>query len=156
MAEERPTPEAFTEFAKDVEPRLRYALVASWGYHRGREAVQDALVYAWEHWPAIQAATNPAGYLYRIAHRRASQHGSAVPLVADGAVYDPDPPEPGLGPALARLSRQQRAAVLLIEGLGLTYREAAELLGVSRSSVQTHLERGLERLRTDLGVTSDA
>ncbi len=113
-------------------------------------------MYAWEHWPAIRAASNPAGYLYRIAQRRASPRGSALPLVADAVVYDPDPPEPGLGKALGRLSHQQRAAVLLVEALGLTYRQAADLLGVSRSSVQTHLERGLERLRRDLGVTTDA
>ncbi len=71
-------------------------------------------------------------------------------------VVDPDAPEPGLEKALRGLSHQQRAAVLLVEALGLTYQEAADLLDVSRSSIQTHLERGLKRLRTDLGVTTDA
>jgi RNA polymerase sigma factor (sigma-70 family) len=56
---------------------------------------------------------------------------------------------------LERLSRRQRTVVLLVEGLGLTYKETSRLLGVSRSSVQSHLERALDRLRRDLGVTQD-
>ncbi len=38
---------AFTEFAREAERRLRPALVFFFGAERGREATQDALVYAW-------------------------------------------------------------------------------------------------------------
>jgi RNA polymerase sigma factor (sigma-70 family) len=63
--------------------------------------------------------------------------------------------EPGLEPALASLSRRQRQAVVLIHGYGYTQRETAALLGVSASSVQNHMERGLAKLRFALGVDND-
>jgi RNA polymerase sigma factor (sigma-70 family) len=63
--------------------------------------------------------------------------------------------EPGLESALRSLSKRQRQAVMLIEGYEFKYREAADLLGLSISSVQTHHERGLARLRTALGVEVD-
>ena len=47
-------------------------------------------------------------------------------------------------------------AARLIEAAGLTFQEAADLLQVSRASVQTHRRRGMARLRKRLGVTSDA
>lgn len=38
--------------------------------------------------------------------------------------------EPGLGPALARLSGRQRSIVVLIHGLGWTYEEASVALDI--------------------------
>jgi DNA-directed RNA polymerase specialized sigma24 family protein len=64
--------------------------------------------------------------------------------------------EPALPGALESLTRNQRVAVVLIHGLAWTEHEAAELLGVSRSTVRTHAERGLSRLRAALEVTIDA
>ena len=62
--------------------------------------------------------------------------------------------EPGLMPALRRLSRRQRQAVVLVHGYSFTQQEVAELLGITRSSVQRHLDRGLDRLKSALGVQS--
>ncbi len=44
--------------------------------------------------------------------------------------------EPGLAAALARLSKMQRRVIYLVEGLGMPQREAAEMLGVTRTTVQ--------------------
>ncbi len=63
--------ESFTLFVKDFEPRLRYALVAAFGPERGLESASDALAYGWEHWDRVAGMENPAGYLYRLAQRRA-------------------------------------------------------------------------------------
>ena len=60
--------------------------------------------------------------------------------------------EPKLPHSLRRLTTKQRAAVVLVHGYGYTYQEVADLLGIARSSVQQHVERGLRRLRVDLGV----
>lgn len=148
-----PPTEVFTEFAQEVEAPLRYALVAELGYHRGREATQDALVYAWEHWDRLDEVTNWGGYLYRVAKRRALRPGRhQFPALVDPPHHDPPIAEPGLHAALRHLSGRQRAVVYLVEGLGMTHRETADLLGVPRSSVQTHLERALRHLRTELGV----
>jgi len=146
------TEEAFVAFVRFVEGGLRAALVARHGAHRGWEATNDALAYGWEHWDRVRQMENPSGYLYRVGDRKGRRR-RLVPTL------QPDPParsdpwvEPGLGAALLSLSARQRQVVMLIEGYEFTFREAAELLGVSISSVQTHYERGLDRLRTALGV----
>jgi DNA-directed RNA polymerase specialized sigma24 family protein len=152
-----PSTEEYTEFARRHEPSLRYALVAQLGYEAGREATQDALVYAWEHWDRIRSVSNPGGYLFRVAKRRALRHrATRQPVAADSSAPGVPRVEPGLDDALGHLSKRQRAVVLLVEGLGLTYQETADQLGISRSAVQTHLGRALARLRSHLGVTLDA
>ena len=39
--------ESFTEFVRDVEPRLKHALVAAFGTEVGIEATRDALAVGW-------------------------------------------------------------------------------------------------------------
>jgi RNA polymerase sigma factor (sigma-70 family) len=61
--------------------------------------------------------------------------------------------EPGLPVAMARLSEKQRVVVMLIHGLEWTYSEVADLLGVSKSTVQSQAERGMAKLRSDVGAS---
>ena len=56
------TSDAFTEFVREAEPRLRRALVVTWGGDRGREATAEALAWAWEHWERVEELQNPAGH----------------------------------------------------------------------------------------------
>ena len=56
-------------FAREVEPRLRYALVAAVGQDLGQDAACEALAYGWRHWDRIRDLENPAGYLYRVGRR---------------------------------------------------------------------------------------
>lgn len=154
------SPEAeFTGFVRDVQDRVRHALVAGFGIDVGRDAAQDAFVYAWQHWGRISGMENPAGYVFRVGHRmaqRLARRGIRTFVLPDPpAVSNPVEFEPGLPVALAALSPRQRMVVTLVHGFGLSQREAASLLGVTRTSVQRHLERGLRRLRLELGVTVD-
>jgi RNA polymerase sigma-70 factor (ECF subfamily) len=55
--------------------------------------------------------------------------------------------------ALASLPREQRAAVLYRDMLGLSYGETAEQMGRSVNAVTMLLYRGRQRLRQTLGVT---
>lgn len=48
-------PESFHRFVKETGPRLKQALIASFGRELGRETTADALGYAWEHWDRINA-----------------------------------------------------------------------------------------------------
>jgi RNA polymerase sigma-70 factor (ECF subfamily) len=142
---------AFTSFVEVVEPRLRRALVALRGPEAGRDAVAEALGWAWEHWPKVQAMENPAGYLYRVGSSRSRgrpQRALPMPIgPADGTSF-----EPGLSPALARLPDRQRVAVVLVHGCGWSYQEVAEALDISKSSVGTHVARGMAQLRSELGA----
>ena len=45
--------------------------------------------------------------------------------------------------------------MVLVYAYEWTYQEVADLLGISRSTVQNHLERGLARLRMVIGDVDD-
>jgi RNA polymerase sigma factor (sigma-70 family) len=147
----------FSTFLGDVEQRLRRSLIARYGPEVGREATAEALVYAWEHWAKLDEMKNPGGYLYRVGQSRARKFRSRTrPLRSDPVADIPEPWfEPSLAESLDRLSPKQRTAVMMIHGYGHTFEETAQALGVTRSTVQRHVDRAMVKLRTDLEV-SDA
>jgi DNA-directed RNA polymerase specialized sigma24 family protein len=145
--------EEFSEFVRAHERRLRQALVALYGSEGARDAVADALAYAWQHWTRVRGMANPAGYVYRVARSRGRPR-KVRPVFARGASGLPDV-EPGLAAAMAGLPERQRVAVLLVHGWEWRHQEVADLMGVSVSTVRNHLRRGMERLRSELGVQID-
>jgi len=146
------TTDAFTDFVSAVEAKLRRALMGTLGVDLGREAAAEALAYGWEHWARVRDMDNPVGYLYRVG----VNHGKKARL---RRVSLPPVPivklpwvEPGLPDALARLPEKQRVAVYLVCGHVWSMSEVAGLLGVSKGTVQKHVERGMSKLRRRLGV----
>ena len=141
---------SFEAFVERVEPRLRIALTAVFGQDAGRDATAEALLYGLENWGRVSGMENPVGYLYRVgrsSQRRGRRHGwLPVPDRCSPMV------EPGLAEAVRGLSEKQRIAVVLVLAYSWTRREVAETVGISVSSVDTHLARGLDRLRATLGV----
>jgi len=144
----------FEAFFEEVEPQLRRAHFAVFGLERGPEATAEAFAWAWETWPRARELESPVGYLFRVGQSRTRQRRFR-PVFTPELVDDPLI-EPKLGSALAELSESQRAAVVLVHGFGWTLREVAELREVQVTSIQTHLERGLRRLRAALEVTTHA
>ncbi len=145
----------FERFVTEVEPRVRRALVAGFGAVVGRQAAADALAWAWQHWDRVREIESPVGYLYRVGRTLALRDQARdVPVaeLATGAATPDDSFEPGLAPAIARLSEAQRCAVVLVVGFGYTLREAAEVLGKTASTVHRDSERALARLRAELEV----
>ena len=146
----------FADFVAAHERRLRQAFTSMWGAIEGREMAVDALAYGWEHWARVRSMENPIGYLYVVGRRRASRDGRRrEQLVADFRVpSDAEVPwcEPALAPLLESLSERERQVVVLLYAFEWTMREVAELLGVSKSAVQTYAERALAKLRPGLGV----
>ena len=147
--------DVFTDFVREVEPRLHIALVALMGADDAREATADALLWAWENWDQVETMDNPAGYLYRVARTKARKLFRRPPVLP-AAPSSPDMPwvEPKLPDAVGRLSENQRVVVVLVHALGWTQAEVARFLGISHGSVQKHAERGLLRLRKSLGGTT--
>ena len=135
----------FEAFVRDVEPRLRRALTAARGPVDGRDATAEALAYAWEHWPELKGLGNPVGYLYRVGQSRTrARRRVLVPAPAPATMPDV---EPGLVRALAALTEHQRIAVFLVHGCGWPHADVAEVLEVTPSTVSTHVQRGMARLR---------
>lgn len=144
----------FTEFFASVEPRLRRALMATYGPEAGREAAADALAWAWEHQDRLEKIASPVAYLYRVGQSRMRRRKVRLPFVRND--WAEPRVEPRLAAALQRLTARQRVAVVLVHGYGWTLAEVAELTGTRVTTVQTHLERGLHHLRKALEVENDA
>jgi DNA-directed RNA polymerase specialized sigma24 family protein len=141
----------------EAAPRLQRAFVAAYGSERGHEAAAEALGYAWQHWKRIATMENPIGYLFRVGQSR-TRPRQRLPLArmwspAEGSAEALV--EPGLRNAMTELSESQRIAVVLVHGYAWTLREVAELTAVSVSTVQTHVDRALEKLRAALEVVDD-
>jgi DNA-directed RNA polymerase specialized sigma24 family protein len=153
VADRETTVDSFTEFVREAEPRLRQALCASFGADVGRDATAQALAYGWENWDRISGMDNPAGYLWGVGRNHAKRQQRQRPVFPDVPSDAMPWIEPGLPVAMARLSEKQRVVVMLIHGLEWTYSEVAELLGVSKSTVQSQAERGMAKLRSDVGAS---
>ena len=143
----------FEAFVASEGSRLRRALVARYGVEVGNDVANDALTHAWSRWSVVESMSNPVGYLYRVAQSAARPHWrwrrrvALVPAddrieasLLDGEVFT----------ALARLSHEQRVAVLLVHGYGYSYAEVASVLGVGVIAVNNYVHRGVARLRNQL------
>jgi DNA-directed RNA polymerase specialized sigma24 family protein len=120
----------------------------------GREAAAEALAYGWEHWERIRDMENSVGYLYVVGRDRGRNMSRNRRVVFPDVIEDRTPwVEPGLPQALAALSEKERVVVLLVHAYGWAMSEVAELLEVTKSTVQTHSERGVNKLRRKLGVS---
>jgi RNA polymerase sigma-70 factor (ECF subfamily) len=161
----RPQDEAeFSEFVRARWPAFARSayLLCSGDLGRAEDLVQTALARTMLAWPRLHDRGDLDGYVYRVMVRAQASwwqrrwHGErpsdALPdrpgVDAVSSVDDADE----LARALAQLSRQQRAAVVLRFYEDRPEREVAELLGCSVGSVKTHTSRGLARLRQILEV----
>lgn len=122
------------------------------------DALQSAYLRAFRSVRSFRGGSSLATWLYRIAYnacldelrRRVSR--PEVPL-ADAAGTGPSDPADlvagrvELGAALASLSAEVRAAVLLVDGEGFSYRDAAGVLGVAEGTVASRLHTGRASLR---------
>lgn len=148
--------DVFDEMIAGLRPGLARAFTAAYGWDRGEDALAEALAWAYEHRPRLLRMENPGGYLYRVGQSRSrSRRNRDRTFPAPSALGLPDV-EPGLPDALASLSERQRACLALVIVDEWTYEEVAELLGIKRSSVQSHVERALHKLRKGLGVDQHA
>lgn len=146
--------DSFTSWFVEAEPRLRAALVCEFGSDIGRDATAVAVGYVWEHRERVLSLEHPVGYAFRIGQRWARRQRSPLQRgipVSDAAQRD-SRFEPGLHRALEALPVRQRQVVVLCIGFGLTHAAAAALLGISRTTVQNHAERGLLRLQREIGT----
>ena len=150
--------ESLEALFRDAGPELWRAI---YGFTGGRrqlteDAVAEAFARAIEHVGRIR---DPLAWIYKTAFRLATrelQREKRTPPT-------PPDPTPGIDPldvqeilaALARLSPNQRAAVLLHDEEGFTGPEVGHLLGMSAATVRVHLFRGRKRLRVLLSTEED-
>lgn len=147
--------EGFAAFIGEATVTLRRALVARNGVADGCDAAAEAVAWAWAHRDELAGMSNPLGYLYRVGQsslerdhrlRRLRVDFFPEPMTHDDPGFDEE-----LFDGLVQLTQDQRTAVVMVHMYSFSYREVAELMGVSEVAVTNYVHRGLKRLRQILG-----
>ncbi len=130
------------------------------------DVVQQAFLMIWERRAQIDPTRSLRAFLFRIGHNRALNYFrdtrrlisvTTVPEMADpgcSAEQQADAfwLEQRLQAAIARLPARQRAVFELCFLQDLTYREAAEVLGIRPKTVENHMAQALRQLREALAA----
>lgn len=130
------------------------------------DVLQEAYLKAYQSLPRFRGGASFATWLNRIVantcidHCRKRSRRPVVPLEAMSmTVADEEPgadqrlaERSALNQALAGLPADQRMAVLLVDGEGLTYDQAADVLGTRPGTIASRLSRGRSTLRAALGA----
>jgi RNA polymerase sigma-70 factor (ECF subfamily) len=161
--------DAFDQQIAALRPKLhRYSARMTGSVVDGEDVVQEALLKALEALPRARAPLHLEGWLLRITHnaaldflrRRSRQE-------ATHADQDPDmtaePSEPTHDRQITaaslrsfmRLPVSQRSSVILMDVLGYSLQEVADILGTSVPAVKAALHRGRTRLRELANVPDD-
>jgi len=146
-------------------PLIRYLSSLGLSHDECQDVAQEAFLKLHRHVTAAGAEDNPRSWLFRVAHNEARnrqkmyerRYGSPI----DG-VDAPGPSDPErelldreryrrLDEAMRALPEMERQC-LVLRGEGLRYREIAEVLGSSTSTVADMVERAIRKLAEKCNV----
>jgi RNA polymerase sigma factor (sigma-70 family) len=153
----------FEEFYRSSRDEcLRTVLVIVGDHDRAQEIVAEAFARACASWRTVSGHPAPAAWVVRTAlnvnvswwRRRRREISVADPgVLADrpaAAADAPDPVDPRIMAALARLPARQRQVIALRLILDLDTSGTARVLGIRPNTVMAHMARALAALRSDL------
>jgi RNA polymerase sigma-70 factor (ECF subfamily) len=157
--------EAFAVLVRHYDPGLRALAFRLLGSRdRMDDALQEAYVRAYRALPRFRGEAKLGTWLYRIVYNACLdelERGRRAGLVLVPDFPDEEDSSPGPGEAVARrdelaralaaLPTEQRAAVLLVDAQGFTYRAAGRILGVPEGTVASRLNQARAVLRVALG-----
>lgn len=149
--------EGFAEFVQARAVALtRAAYLLSGDHQIAEDLVQTALAKTAVHWPSVRDG-DPVAYVRRVLYhehisswRRRRLREVLFPRPLEVSPVDPtDNTEVRLvvRDALARLSRRQRAVLVLRFFEDMTEAQTADLLGIAVGTVKSHTRDALARLR---------
>jgi RNA polymerase sigma-70 factor (ECF subfamily) len=155
-AEADAAPVSFDEFFLAERDGLYCALwLVTRNRYEAEEIAQDAFLKVWERWGRVEAMADPSGYLYRTAMNLWRSRGRRAALALRKVVHAA-PQEDDMRAveerdvvmrALSRLTPRQRAAIVLVDLLGLTSDAAGRALGVRPSTVRVLAARARTMMR---------
>jgi RNA polymerase sigma factor (sigma-70 family) len=142
-------------FLEHQDPLFRALWLVTRNRHEAEEIMQEAFLRLWERW---STARNPEAYLYRTAMNvfRSRLRRAAVALrkgvhtlPGDDQLAEVES-RASVIRALAPLPARQRAAVVLMDVLGLSSEQAGEALGIRPVTVRVLAARGRATLKEAL------
>ena len=161
-----------SDFHRLVEGEIlrlrRYARALTRDNVRADDLVQDTLARGIAKAHLWQKGTDIRAWLFTIMHnqyvnnvRRAHREPTTVDVdqLASTLVATTDPTASRrlseLDRAMGHLSKGQREVVLLVGLEGVSYDEAAKIIGVPIGTVRSRLARAREALRAELGIDEE-
>ena len=141
-------------------PLYRYLLRKGVPSAAAEDILQNAFMALWERRENTDPTKSLKGYLYRTCHNRAANYfrdqgkfvigddgseATVAPTQESDAGYNAL--QAALEVAVAMLPERRRAVFELCFIDGLTYREAAEVLGVSTKTVENQMGHALRAIR---------
>jgi len=151
----------FDRLLGELRPKLhRYCSRMTGSVIDGEDAVQEALVKAIEAFPSFASIANPEAWLFRVAHnatldllrRRTRQEARQTEKELEMIVDPVSTVEDRLNAAVSlrtfmRLPAAQRSSVILMDVLGYSLAEIADVTEASLPAVKAALHRGRVRLK---------
>ena len=131
------------------------------------DMVQDTLVKAWTNIEKFKAGTNMRAWLFTIlrntyySNRRKSKRevadvdGVITENLAEKPAHDGHMQMADFRRALAKLSDEQREALLLVGASGFSYEEAAGMCGVAVGTIKSRINRARTHLAELMGHGAD-
>lgn len=148
-------------FARESTTLLRRLWLVTRDREEAEDVVQEAFIVVLERWDRIRSMDDPTGYLYRVAfnawRRRARRVARARERLKLEAAPASDDELAGaeartvIGSALDALTPRQRAALVLVELVGMSSEEAASVLKVRAVTVRVLASQGRAAMRTRIG-----
>ena len=148
-------PVDFHEFYREARPAVGRALAVTLGDpDLAADAVDEAMIRAYQRWSQVARLDNPGGWVYRVGLNwsrsvlRRRRRPRRVPRAE--AVELPGLSEPSLHAALQELDVKHRSVVVCRYLLDLSTDETAAALHLRRGTVKSRLSRALATLRRRL------
>jgi len=155
--------QAFRELANALlAPVLRFAWRLLGSHADAEEIAQETLLRLWQQAPRWEPRARVKTWVFRVAHnlcvdalrrRRKSTDAASEPAshsVGPGALMEHKELAEAVQAALLKLPEKQRAALVLMQYDGFTQSEAAAVLELSVSAVESLVARARRTLRQEL------
>lgn len=150
---------AFETLVRRHQAPLRAFLIRMTGdAAEADDLAQESLIKAYRGLDGFRGGASFRSWLFSIAMREAAQarrkeavqnrHAAAADKI--GEIAEPTEFSLDLQNALARLSGEERAAVLLCDAAGFSHAEAANAMSAPLGTVKTYVARAREKLRATL------
>jgi len=155
-----PPQETFPAFYRREFPKMvAIAAAVSGSRAVAEDLAQEAMLRAHRQWDRVSIYERPGAWVRRVtinlslsASKRASAEMRRLLRVADRPTLpEPDVVDDRIWRMVARLPKQQRAAIALHYLEDRSIDEIADILDISAATARVHLHRGRRALAGDLG-----
>jgi RNA polymerase sigma-70 factor (ECF subfamily) len=145
-------PSDFGVFYRETWNRVYRPLAVTLRDHElAREAVDEAMVRAFQKWSKVCRYDNPPGWVYRVAlnfaKNRMRRRWREIPLASIEPSWEMTTPNPEVMQSVLGLPMRQREIVVLRFLFDWSVQEVSDALGIPEGTVKSRLHRAMAALR---------